>query len=134
MDTGANSLTSAGLLGRLGGDGNDAAAWDEFVRRYGPKVLQWRRNWRLQEADAEDVTQNVLLAVATQMRTFRHDPGRSVRAWLKTVARAAWADWLERQARPGRGDGRAALAEVAALDDLVKRLEEEFDRELSPGW
>lgn len=132
MDPGANSRTSASLLGRLGGDPNDAAAWDDFVRRYAPKVRQWCRNWRLQEADAEDVSQNVLLAVARQIRTFRYDPGRSFRGWLKTVARAAWADWLEWQARPGRGsgDGYAALAGIAARDDLVKRLEDEFDREL----
>lgn len=131
MDTAAR--TSVTLLARLGG-ASDAPAWDEFVRRYGPQVLGWCRHWRLQEADAEDVAQDVLLRVSKQMRTFQYDPGRSFRGWLKTVTRAAWSDWLGacRRAVQGSGDtaARETLESVAARDDLVGRLEAEFDREL----
>jgi RNA polymerase sigma-70 factor (ECF subfamily) len=134
MDAAPDSHTSASLLGRLGGNPNDAAAWDEFVGRYGRKVLHWCRHWGLQEADAQDVTQNVLLMVAQQMRTFRYDPGGSFRAWLKTVARGAWGKWLQAQQRPGRGSGDSkvleVLAAVEARDDLVRRLEQEYDHEL----
>ena len=126
--------TSPSLLARLGGNVTDAAAWDEFVRRYGVRVLGWCRHWGLQPADAEDVCQDVLLKVARQMRTFRYEPGKSFRGWLKAVARSAWCDWLEarRRAAVGTGDTdmRAALESVAAQDDLVRRLEDEFDREL----
>ncbi|HEX4612468.1 MAG TPA: sigma-70 family RNA polymerase sigma factor [Urbifossiella sp.] len=126
--------TSVTLLGRLGGAAPDAPAWAEFVRRYGPQVLGWCRHWRLQEADAEDVAQDVLLRVARQMRTFRYDPARSFRAWLKTVTRTAWCDWLDARQRAARGTGdsaaRDALESVEARDDLVQRLEAEFDREL----
>src|SRR5579862_2099899 len=97
----ADSKTSASLLGRLGADPNDAGAWSDFVKRYGRKILLWCRAWNLQPADADDVTQNVLLRVARQMSTFRYDPKGSFRAWLKTVAHAAWCDWLEAQKRPG---------------------------------
>jgi RNA polymerase sigma factor (sigma-70 family) len=128
------SQTSASLLARLGGETADAAAWEKFLTRYGPQVLAWCRRWDLQPADAEDVCQDVLLRVARQMRTFRYDPARSFRAWLKTVARAAWADWLEAGRKPGRGSGdsvaQQVLASVEARDDLVQRIEEEFDREL----
>jgi RNA polymerase sigma-70 factor (ECF subfamily) len=134
MDKASASRTSASLLGRLGVNPNDGAAWEEFVRRYGRKVLQWCRRWQLQDADAQDVTQTVLLRVARQMRTFRYEPGKSFRAWLKTIAHAAWVDWLEAQKRPGRGSGdsrvMAQLTTVEARDDLVLRLEEEYDREL----
>lgn len=126
--------TSVTLLARLGGSTADAGAWEEFLRRYGPQVLGWCRHWHLQEADAEDVAQDVLLRVAKQMRTFRYDPGRSFRGWLKAVARAAWSDWLEarRRAVPGSGDTgvRQVLESATARDDLVGRLEAEFDREL----
>ena len=129
-----DSRTSGSLLRRLGCNPNDAAAWGEFVRRYGRKVLLWCRHWQLQEADAQDVTQDVLLRVARQMRTFCYDPQRSFRAWLKTLAHAAWCDWLEGQKKPGRGSGDSTvldqLATVEARDDLVQRLEEEYDREL----
>jgi RNA polymerase sigma-70 factor (ECF subfamily) len=127
--------TSVTLLARLGGATADAPAWADFVRRYGPQVLEWCRHWRLQDADAEDVAQDVLLRVSKQMRTFRYDPGRSFRGWLKVVTRASWADWLEARRRiVGHGSGdtaaHAALESVAARDDLVGRLEAEFDREL----
>ena len=134
MGSSSDSHTSASLLGRLGGNPNDDAAWGEFVQHYGHKILLWCRHWKLQEADAQDVTQNVLLMVARQMRTFRYDPTRRFRAWLKTVARAAWCDWLEAQKRPGRGSGdtdvQRRLASIEARDDLITRLEEEYDREL----
>jgi RNA polymerase sigma-70 factor (ECF subfamily) len=130
----ADSRTSVSLLGRLGTDPTDAAAWGEFVRRYGPKVLLWCRHWNLQPADADDVTQNVLLRVARQMATFRYDPARSFRGWLKTIAHAAWCDWLEAQRRPGQGSGDTAMLErlmtVEARDDLLRQLEDEYDREL----
>ncbi|OWK43177.1 RNA polymerase sigma factor [Fimbriiglobus ruber] len=130
-----NARTSVTLLARLGGASADAPAWGEFLRRYGPQVLGWCRHFRLQDADAEDVAQDVLLRVSKQMKSFRYDPGRSFRGWLKTVTRAAWADWLEARRRGfvgGSGDtaARAALESVAARDDLVSRLEAEFDREL----
>ncbi|AWM35975.1 RNA polymerase sigma factor RpoE [Gemmata obscuriglobus] len=130
----AAARTSVTLLARLGGAPADAVAWTEFLHRYGPQVLAWCRHWNLQAADAEDVAQDVLLRVSRQMRTFRYDPARSFRGWLKTVARAAWADWLEarRRAVPAAGDtsARHALESATARDDLVGRLEAEFDREL----
>jgi RNA polymerase sigma-70 factor (ECF subfamily) len=134
MDHASDSRTSATLLGRLGRDPNDAAAWGEFVRRYGPKVHQWCRRWQLQEADAEDVTQNVLVEVARQMKKFTYDPARSFRGWLKTVTHGAWCDWLSAQQRPGRGSGDSGtlgvLATVEARDDLARRLQEQYDLEL----
>jgi RNA polymerase sigma-70 factor (ECF subfamily) len=134
VDHASDSGTSPTLLGRLGRDPNDAVAWGEFVRRYGPKMHQWCRRWQLQDADAEDVTQNVLVEVARQMKKFTYDPARSFRGWLKTVTHGAWCDWLAAQKRPGRGSGDSAvvsvLATVEARDDLARRLEEQYDLEL----
>src|SRR5262245_44121496 len=75
--------TSTTLLLRLRQDPADQASWVEFVRRYGPEVYRWCRRWELQEADAEDVTQAVLVRLCARMRTFAHDPARSFRAYLK---------------------------------------------------
>jgi RNA polymerase sigma factor (sigma-70 family) len=126
--------TSATLLGRLGRDPADAAAWAEFVRRYGPRVYQWCLGWRLQDADAQDVTQNVLLEVARRMRTFAYDPTRSFRGWLRAVAHGAWCDWLEGRRKAGAGSGDTGVLEllgsVEARDDLGRRLEEQYDGEL----
>lgn len=128
------SRTSATLLGRLCQTPSDPAAWDAFVVRYGRKIYGWCRHWGLQETDAEDVTQNVLLTLVRKLGAFEYDPARSFRAWLKTLTQHAWSDFVAAQQRPGRGSGdsqmREVLRSVAAGEDLASRLQAEFDYEL----
>ena len=134
MRADAPSRTRATLLGRLRADPADQRTWAEFVDHYGPKILVWCRAWHLQDADAHDVAQTVLLKLATKLRDFAYDPGRSFRAWLKTVAHHAWLDFLEARQRAGQGTGDSAalgrLNSVQARDDLMGQLEEAFDQEL----
>jgi len=135
MDEGriVESLTSATLLGRLRQVPMDQAAWAEFTERYGRKIYGWCRQWNLQAADAEDVTQIVLLKLAAKMQTFLYDPAKSFRAWLKTVTRNAWNDyWAGRSRVAATGGSQAVelLQTVEAREDLVRRLDDEFDREL----
>ena len=82
--------TRVTLLARLRQDPTDQTAWDVFVERYGRHIYRWCRQWRLQDADAEDVTQNILMRLTQKMRAFAYDPSRSFRGWLKTVAHHAW--------------------------------------------
>src|SRR5437763_6221235 len=134
MERTRDSGTRVTLVGRLRRDPTDQAVWEEFVEHYGPRIYGWCRKWSLQEADAQDVTQNVLLKLAQKLREFSYDPSRSFRAWLKTLTHHAWSDFLESQQRPGLGSGDSRVAgmlhSVAARDDLVKHLEAEFDREI----
>ena len=51
------------------------------MRRYRPQVYGWCLKWGLQGADADDVTQQVLVKLIETMRTFRYDPARRFRAW-----------------------------------------------------
>src|SRR5262249_4153674 len=89
-----DSGTRVTLLGRLRPDPGDQRAWAEFVEHYGRRVYGWCRRWGLQEADAQDVTQNVLLRLAGKMKEFSYDPARSFRAWLKTVTQHSWSDYV----------------------------------------
>jgi RNA polymerase sigma-70 factor (ECF subfamily) len=134
MDPLSNLRTSATLIARLCRPQIDQEAWAEFVRRYGPQVYRWCRHWRLQEADAEDVTQAVLVRLSARMRTFTYDPSKSFRAYLRTVVRYAWCDFLETSKLPGAGVGGSdvlgLLETVEAGDDLVGRLDEQFDQEV----
>ena len=128
------SQTSSTLLGRLRRDPRDQAAWNDFVARYQPTILDWCRGWGLQESDAQDVTQDVLLKLSRSMATFVYDRSRSFRAWLKTIAHHAWRDLVAERKRAGAGSGDSRMAEllnnIQAGDDLVQQLEEEFRREL----
>jgi RNA polymerase sigma-70 factor (ECF subfamily) len=122
------------LLGRLRRDPTDQAAWDEFVERYGRHIYRWCRQWRLQDADAEDVTQEILVKLARKLRDFAYDPSRSFRGWLKTVTHHAWRDFVDAHGRAQAGAGQRQLEEVIqtveAREDLVQKLEEAFDLEL----
>jgi RNA polymerase sigma factor (sigma-70 family) len=134
MDSASASKTSVTLLGRLRNDPTDQAAWNEFVERYGRKIYGWCRHWNLQDADAEDVTQTVLLLLARKMSTFAYDPARSFRSWLKTLTQHAWSDFTTARKKADQGSGDTRIEEqlynVAARDDLVTRLNAEFDQEL----
>jgi RNA polymerase sigma-70 factor (ECF subfamily) len=105
-----------------------------LVRHYGPRIHAWCLRWNLQEADAQDVTQDVLLKLAKAMRDFNYDPSRSFRAWLKTLTNHALSDFLESRQRAAQGSGDSQVIDmlhsVEARADLLLRLEEEFDREL----
>jgi RNA polymerase sigma factor (sigma-70 family) len=134
MTESSAARTSPSLLGRLRQGAAAQEAWAEFVRRYGRQIYAWCRRFRLPEADAEEVTQNVLIKLAEKMRDFTYDPARSFRAYLKTLTRYAWCDFLEDRKRPDAGSGdsevQQALLSLEARDDLVRQLHEEFDQEL----
>jgi RNA polymerase sigma-70 factor (ECF subfamily) len=131
---GDDSDTSLTLLEKLRDNPSDEAAWRRFVARYGPKIEGWCRHWGLQPADAQDVTQNVLVALVKQLGSFEYRPSGRFRSWLKTVAYRAWCAFQEERQRsaPGTGDSavRLLLESVPARDDFVRHLEEECDREL----
>jgi RNA polymerase sigma-70 factor (ECF subfamily) len=116
-------------------DPTDPQAWKAFVERYTPKVLGWCRQWNLQKADAQDVTQEVLCKLAQHIRRFPYDPSKGrFRAWLKTVARHAWCDLQESRMRAGWGSGDPRIQQLlenqAQTDGLVEALDQEFMQEL----
>ncbi len=123
MLRGATPMTNAptthvSLLVRLR-DLRDAEAWSEFVEIYGPVVYDYGRRHGLQDADAADLTQEVLRAAAASMGEFRYDPRRgSFRSWLFTVARTKRINLVARQARnplpSGDTQTNQRLAEVPA--------------------
>jgi RNA polymerase sigma factor (sigma-70 family) len=126
-------VTRPTLLARLKHDPSNDAAWDEFVEQYGRHIYRWCRQWRLQDSDAEDVTQEILLKLARKLRDFAYDSKSSFRGWLKTVAHHAWRDFAD-----GQGRSRSSadeknwdlLKSVEAREDLIQKLEEAFDYEL----
>jgi RNA polymerase sigma-70 factor (ECF subfamily) len=126
--------TRVTLLARLRQDPTDQAAWDEFVERYGRHIYRWCRQWKLQDADAEDVTQDILVKLAQKLRAFAYDPSGSFRGWLKTVAHHAWRDFVDSRCRAQAAVGDSQLWELLqtleAREDLVQKLEEAFDHEL----
>jgi RNA polymerase sigma-70 factor (ECF subfamily) len=126
--------TCVSLLTQLRQGPSDQAGWDEFVDRYGPHIYRWCRQWKLQDADAEDVTQNVLVKLTQKLGTFAYDSSRSFRGWLKTVAHRVWRDFERSRPRvQAAGDDSRVQERMLALEareDLAQKLEEAFDLEL----
>jgi RNA polymerase sigma-70 factor (ECF subfamily) len=132
----SNSATRTGsVLLLLLGNPTDGDCWNAFVDRYAPKIYGWCRQRGLQEADAEDVTQDVLAQLVHKLRTFTYDPQRGTfRGWLKTLTHHAWCDYLESRRRAGGAEGDpeilARLDMLEAREDLLQALAEVFDLEL----
>ena len=126
-----HSRTSATLLHRLRVAPDDETAWKQFMHRYEPLVLQWCSRRGLAHSDARDVAQNVMLKMAQVMRNFEYDSSKSFRAWLKTITHRAWYDWQQKeQKQPGRSSESGVLSSIEARDDLVERLQHEYDAEI----
>jgi RNA polymerase sigma-70 factor (ECF subfamily) len=103
--------TRASLLIRVR-DPADRAAWHEFVEIYRPVILRLARQKGMQDADAEDVAQEVLAAVAKAVEQREHDRKRAkFRTWLHRVAHNAILNALTR-GKPDRGSGDSALLAV----------------------
>jgi RNA polymerase sigma-70 factor (ECF subfamily) len=108
--------TRVSLLVRLR-DPRDGAAWEEFVDLYTPLVYGYLRRQRLQDADAADLSQEVLRAVAGSVGRLDYDPERGTfRGWLFTIVRRKLADWRDALARRQRGSGDTATHEL--LEEL----------------
>jgi RNA polymerase sigma-70 factor (ECF subfamily) len=129
---GDSTLRTGSVLLLLLDNPTDADCWNAFVDRYAPKIYGWCRQWRLQEADAQDVTQEVLARLVRKLRTFTYDPHKGTfRGWLKTLTHHAWCDYLEERGRAGGGpEGLARLDTLEARQDLLGALAEVFDLEL----
>lgn len=103
--------TRPSLLLRLR-EPQDQQAWAEFVSIYQPLVLRVLKQRGLQDADALDVTQQVVLAVTQAVQNWQPD-GRqaSFRRWLFSIARRLALRFLERS-HPKRGVGGSEMLQV----------------------
>jgi RNA polymerase sigma factor (sigma-70 family) len=110
--------THPSLLVRLR-DRNDEQAWCEFTEIYGPLAYRLAKRRGLQEADAQDLVQEVFRAVARAIDRFDTDRGRgSFRGWLSRIASNLIVNLLVAQRRHPRGSG---------LTDVQELMEEQAD-------
>ncbi|HEX3150843.1 MAG TPA: sigma-70 family RNA polymerase sigma factor [Gemmataceae bacterium] len=128
-------LTRPSLLARIK-DTGDRQAWAEFVDIYAPLIYGFVLKQGLQDADAADLTQEVLGAVARSAARFDYDPARGTfRGWLFRVVRNELADFgnARKRHRPGSGDTdvkRRLEAEPAPSADEAAAWERDYERQL----
>jgi RNA polymerase sigma factor (sigma-70 family) len=118
--------TRPSLLVRLR-NAQDERAWAEFTAIYCPLIYKFARRKGFQDADAADLVQEVLLAVASAIDRWDPDPARGpFRNWLFRIARNMMIDFLASQHRHPPGIGGTDFAKLlearppASLEDSAQ--------------
>ncbi|MFO0953551.1 MAG: sigma-70 family RNA polymerase sigma factor [Isosphaeraceae bacterium] len=108
------------LLARAG-DWTDHAAWRELVACYDRPLRLWCRQFGLDAETADEVVQRVWVDLARRLSTFRYDPGKTFRGWLRIVCHRRAQDVLASRRRtdplPGEVSDRLTAAWPGPEDD-----------------
>jgi RNA polymerase sigma-70 factor (ECF subfamily) len=124
--------TSLSLLGRLQ-QRPDPESWQRLVEIYAPLIARWLARSPLQNADHEDLSQDVLRIVLEKLPEFQRRREGSFRAWLRVVTVNRLREfWRARQARPVATGDSDFLGRLQELEDphsaLAQLWNSEHDR------
>jgi RNA polymerase sigma-70 factor, ECF subfamily len=124
--------THYSLLRALAAGSGREQAWVRFDELYRPVIVAWCQRRGLQLADAENVTQELVLKLPEKLLSYDTDKG-TFRAWLKTVVNHAVTDLWRNDARRleqskfGETDYQDLLKNLAdpdAIDELSTAVEQ----------
>lgn len=98
---------------------DEPEAWQRLIAIYRPLVYYWcRRQANLPPEDAADVMQEVFLAVARNMASFRRRERGNFRGWLRAITSSKVGDHFRRAARHPAAAGGSDFARLLhALPD-----------------
>ena len=116
--------TSSSLLVRA--KNNEAAAWDRIVLLYSPLIFHWCRRWNLRHVDAENLRQDVMLAIYNGISRFSNGESSTFRGWIWTIAYRKYVDFVRRaQGQPNAYGGSDALEQIANAECSQTRTSED---------
>jgi RNA polymerase sigma-70 factor, ECF subfamily len=122
--------TSLSLVERLR-QSPENESWNQLADLYTPLIRAWLRRYDVQDSDADDLIQEVLLAVSKDLSEFEHagQPG-TFRGWLKAILiNRLRKFWRARDRRPqARGDSEID-ARLAQLGDPASEMSQVWNRE-----
>jgi len=130
MDT----ITSDTLLEAIR-DGQDDKAWHRFIVRYRPMIQAFAKRLGLGDSDAEDVSQETLLAFLQSYREGQYNRARGrLRSWLFGIAHCKVIDTQRKKIREvamGEKTGATGFFTRIESPDEVERLwDEEWQRSI----
>ncbi len=110
-------------------------AWDQFALIYRPVIYRLARHRGLQDADAQDLAQQVLMAVASAIGSWeRSNASVRFRHWLRRVSRNAIVNALSRRPHDRAAGGSTVHEWLTDQPDdgpaSEARIELEYRREL----
>lgn len=124
------NTTSVSLLERLRAD-PQSSGWSNLVEIYQPLIRNWLRRQGVKDADADDISQEVLAVVIRRLPEFQHNEREGAfRNWLRTITVNSLRDfWRARKHRPiatGDGDFQQLLTQ---LEDPTTGLSQLWNQE-----
>ena len=122
--------TRPSLLERLRDTANKPA-WQEFNDVYGPLIFRFAIKAGLNEAEAQDVVQDTLIAASRNLREFRYQPEVcSFKTWLLNLSRWRVVDQRRRRLpASARMESREATSlGTATVDRVPDPAADELDR------
>ncbi len=121
--------TSLTLLGHLQSENNNPA-WTRFIDIYGPLMSGWLKRRGVPDDVAEDVRQEVLVKVFSEIREFNHN-GRTgaFRAWLRMVMMHRLRTIQRRSFRPGEANATDWSVVADQLEDDNSEMSRQWDAE-----
>ncbi len=124
----SDPATRPSLLVRLR-NSRDDQAWVEFTAVYEPVIYRMAQRRGLQDADAREVVQEVLMSVASAIARFDVDAAGSFRGWLARITRNAAIDQFRKRAASEQATGTSDMQRQ--LDQLAcdQQCRDEFDQD-----
>ena len=106
-------------------------AWEQFLLLYRPVIYRMARRRGLQDSDAQDLAQEVLLRIAKSIESWEARPNVRFRHWLRNVANNAILTALKTSNRQPVVGGSLTdlLADQPEEDALSEELQYECLRE-----
>lgn len=94
--------TRPSLLQALRGDQPRESAWRDFFERYAPAIYRVARLRGLDEADADDIVQQVMITLTEHLTEFRYDRDRGqFRHWVRKIVENRIVDLRRKRQLPG---------------------------------
>ena len=126
--TGSTLLTRPSLLLRIRSN-SCQHSWSQFTELYCPIIYRFCRRKGLQDADAQEVMQDVLLEIFRYIKSFEYDPDRGrFRGWLCRVIHSRlvrfWKRIKNRSEQTGHSEHLDQLVDQEWLDyELVRQIQ-----------
>ncbi|QDT05246.1 ECF RNA polymerase sigma factor SigE [Rubripirellula lacrimiformis] len=126
-------ITRASLLVRMQ-DAEDREAWEDFHSVYEPIIYNMARRRSMQDADAREIVQEVMLSVSRHLQRFDASAQGTFRGWLSRITRNATIDRMRhvsvRRETVDASGVRRRMDKIAQDHAATDRsLQEEFEQD-----
>jgi len=96
----------------------DDAAWESVVNSYGKRIFNLSYRYTNRRDEAEDLTQNILIRVYQNLRSYRAEAG-SFQNWVLRVARNLVIDHYRQLRRSPQTGGSEELETMNLTDEKI---------------